>query len=100
MAPDKGGSSCRRWGFRVRRHGVARFPNSALGAATHDIQLQASIVLDAISRNGLSVDQARRSDLQRQIKECLDELRERLRGHGFLPGEKGSGKALQSILAR
>jgi DNA polymerase I-like protein with 3'-5' exonuclease and polymerase domains len=70
------------------------------GPQTHHIQLRASIVLRAITANGLHLDTARRADLTAHLESVLAAKRRALRGHGYLPGQKGSGKALQGILWR
>ena len=70
------------------------------GPQTHHIQLRAAIVLRTITANGLCVDLDRREELIRQFDEVLNDLRVELRRYGYLPGEKGSGKALQEILRR
>lgn len=68
------------------------------GWQTHHIQLRAAIVLQAITANGLGIDLQRREELVAQLDGVLAELQLRLRGFGFLPGQPGSGKALQEIL--
>jgi hypothetical protein len=70
------------------------------GLQTHHIQLKAAIVLRAITANGLGIDLERRDDVLQRLDGVLDELRAGLRHHGYLPGQKGSGKALQEILRR
>lgn len=68
------------------------------GPQTHHIQLKAEIVLRAITSNGIRVDIDRRTTLISQLDQLLDELRGRMRSYGYVPGQKGSGKALQEIL--
>lgn len=70
------------------------------GPQTHHIQLRASIVLTAITANGLTLDLARKQELTAQLEATVRCKRQELRRHGYLPGEKGSGKALQGILRR
>lgn len=68
------------------------------GPQTHHIQLKAEIVLRAITSNGIRVDGSRQTELLAQLNQMLDEVRGRLRSHGYVPGQRGSGKALQEIL--
>jgi hypothetical protein len=70
------------------------------GPSTHHIQLRAAIVLRAITANGLHLDLEHRDDLLRQVRAVAEEQRAILHGHGYIPGQEGSGKALQSILKR
>jgi len=70
------------------------------GPLTHHIQLKAAIALKAISRNGLCVDLGRRDELVTRLAHHEAQLRETLRTHGYLPGQPGSNKALQSIMRR
>jgi hypothetical protein len=70
------------------------------GWQTHHIQLKASIVLNAIKANGLTVDVERRDELVEQLQVVSDEYKATLREYGYIPGQKGSGKALQEILRR
>ena len=70
------------------------------GPLTHNIQLKASIVLRAITANGLRLDENRREQLAILLKRQLVGQRVRLRKFGFLPGQKGCQKALQGIFAR
>ncbi len=70
------------------------------GLQTHDIQLKAAIVLRAIKSNGLWIDQEHREQLATQLDEFAEERRLELRKEGYLPGQPGSGKALQEILRR
>lgn len=72
----------------------------AWGPQTHHIQLRASIVLRAITNNGLHLDTARRAKLVEILEAVLDQKRQALRQHGYLPGQQGSGKALQGIFRR
>jgi hypothetical protein len=69
------------------------------GPLTHHVQLRASILMDALTANGIGLDQARREEKARQVQAVLEEFKERLRRRGYLVGEKGSAKALQSILS-
>ena len=68
------------------------------GWQTHHIQLKAAIVLRAITENGLCVDLDRRNEILAQLGEAIEERRQRLRRLGYMPGQKGSAKALQEIL--
>lgn len=70
------------------------------GLQTHHIQLRAAIVLNAISGNGLALDLERKDEVAGDLNDQLRQLRDELRRHGLIPGEKGAGKALQAILAR
>ena len=69
------------------------------GPQTHHIQLRASIVLKAITANGLHIDVSRRQQLLAGLKSLLDQQLAELRQYGYMPG-KGSAKALQGILQR
>lgn len=68
------------------------------GPQTHHIQLKAEIVLRAITSNGIRVDVSRRTQLLSQLNHSLDALLVGMRSYGYVPGQKGSGKALQEIL--
>jgi DNA polymerase I-like protein with 3'-5' exonuclease and polymerase domains len=70
------------------------------GWLTHHIQLRASIVLAAITANGMYLDLDRREELLAKVRAVADEQRIVLRGYGYCPGQEGSGKALQEILRR
>jgi len=70
------------------------------GPQTHHIQLKGSIVLKAITANGLHVDLDRRNDLDQQLEQVAEERLAELRKYGFLPEGPGSQKALQEILRR
>ncbi len=70
------------------------------GYQTHHIQIQAAIVLREIKANGLWIDQGQREQHAAQLSEVANECRTELRGCGYLPGQPGSGKALQEILRR
>ncbi len=70
------------------------------GWQTHHIQLRGAIVLTAITARGIGIDLDRQEELQKQLQAVADEQREVLRRYGYLPGQEGSGKALQEILKR
>lgn len=70
------------------------------GPLTHHIQLRAAIVLDRITANGLTIDISQRDKLRVDIERLQQDALETLREYGFLPGGKGSSKALQHILAQ
>lgn len=70
------------------------------GHQTHHIQLRAFIVLAAITAQGIGIDADRQKELQHQLQNVVEEQREIVRRFGYLPGQKGSGKALQEILKR
>ncbi len=70
------------------------------GWQTHHIQLKASIVLERVAANGMCVDLARRDELIPILEAVSQENLQVLRQHGYMPGETGSSKALQEILAR
>jgi len=84
------------WGFVSSDWLAAQYRQ--WGPLTHHIQLRAEIVLRSISRTGMRVDLDRRNDLLAELDQVLDELRRRLRNLGWVPGQQGSGKALQEIL--
>ncbi|MBL8798906.1 MAG: hypothetical protein JNM56_33790 [Planctomycetia bacterium] len=69
------------------------------GPLTHHVQLRASIIADVLRNNGLTVDASRRQEKAHQLERLLNECKGHLRQRGYLPGETGSDKALQSILA-
>ena len=68
------------------------------GPQTHHIQVKASIVLRAVTANGMGVDLARRAELEGRLQHVADEKLALLRQHGYQPGQKGCNKALQEIL--
>ena len=68
------------------------------GYQTHHTQLKAAVVLRAIKANGLHIDLERLEQLTADLAEIAEKHRRKLRKHGYLPGEPGSGKALQGIL--
>jgi DNA polymerase I-like protein with 3'-5' exonuclease and polymerase domains len=70
------------------------------GPQTHHIQLRGSIVLKEISRNGLHLDIEKRAELVQALDQHRETKRKILHKHGYLPGEKGSNKALQGIMRR
>jgi DNA polymerase I-like protein with 3'-5' exonuclease and polymerase domains len=70
------------------------------GLQTHHIQLKASIVLDAISANGLTLDAQRTGARVTELECSLKAMEQELRDHGYMPGQKGCDKALQAILTR
>jgi hypothetical protein len=70
------------------------------GPQTHHIQLRASIVLRQITANGLHLDTHRHTELVQNLEAVLQEKRKALRRYGYLPGQKGSQKALQATLNR
>jgi hypothetical protein len=68
------------------------------GPLTHHVQLRASILTDVLTANGIAIDAARRQEKADQVRAVRDDYCERLRRAGYLPGQKGSNKALQSVL--
>ena len=70
------------------------------GPQTHHVQLKAAIVLNQITANGLCVDRERREELACQLDAVAEEGLATLRAFGYMPGQQGSGKALQEILVR
>ena len=70
------------------------------GMQTHHIQLKGAIVLKDITANGLCLDRSRAETLDQQLGEVMAEHRHVLHQYGYMPGQKGSGKALQEILRR
>jgi hypothetical protein len=84
------------WGYvnqQWLRDVVHRF-----GPLTHHIQLRASILMDVLSSNGIAIDPACRDEKAQQLDAVKASIKERLRQRGYLPGEPGNAKALQSIL--
>jgi hypothetical protein len=69
------------------------------GPLTHHVQLRASILMDALTANGVAVDRAQREAKAERVRAVLEGCKGRLRERGYLAGEAGSGKALQSILS-
>jgi hypothetical protein len=85
------------WGFvddRWLQDVIARF-----GPLTHHVQLRASILMDVLNANGIAVDQGRSGEKESKLRAVLEETKKRLRERGYLAGEKGNSKALQSILS-
>ena len=70
------------------------------GPLTHHVQLRASILMDVLRSNGIGVDQVRRAEKATKVQALLDECKERMRQRGYLVGEPGSDKAMQSILSK
>jgi hypothetical protein len=69
------------------------------GPLTHHVQLRASILMDVLTSNGIAVDQARSGDKAAKVRAALEACKGRLRQRGYLAGEPGSSKAMQSILS-
>jgi hypothetical protein len=84
------------WGFVSPEWLDAQIEN--FGPLTHHTQLQAAIVLREITANGLGIDTERREELAEQLTEVREEHRAELLKYGYIPGQNGSGKALQEIL--
>ena len=70
------------------------------GPLTHHIQLRAAILADVLESNGIGIDMRRREEKARELAKIEADCKERLRRRGYLPGEPGSGKALQAILSK
>ena len=70
------------------------------GPLTHHIQLKASILMNALRANGIAIDATRCEEKLAQVRAVREMSREQLRRRGYLAGEEGCGKALQSILAQ
>ncbi|HKB38459.1 MAG TPA: DNA polymerase, partial [Gemmataceae bacterium] len=68
------------------------------GPLTHHIQLRASILMDALTRNGVGIDNSRSQEKAAKVRTVLDQCKERMRKKGYLIDQKGSTKALQSFL--
>lgn len=85
----------RPFGFVDERH--LRDAWKKYGPLTHDIQLKASIVLGAVTRNGLRVDTVRLNSFRKSLLDEQRELLSELHTYGYQPG-KGSILALQRIL--
>ncbi|OWK37433.1 DNA polymerase [Fimbriiglobus ruber] len=83
VSPDWLAAQVQRWGWQ-----------------THHIQVRASIVLRAVTANGLTLDLDRRDELTARLQAEATRLREELRLHGYLAGQPGAEAALQSILRR
>jgi DNA polymerase I-like protein with 3'-5' exonuclease and polymerase domains len=91
-------TSHKTWGY-VSREWLAE-QIRRWGWLTHHIQLKVSIVLEAITANGLHLDLGRREALLRELRAVADELRAVLEQSGYCPGQVGCDKALQKILGR
>ena len=86
------------WGYvddAWLRDAIRRF-----GPLTHHIQLRASIITDVLRGNGIAVDAGRGAEKLARVREVMDAAKERLRRRGYLAGEPGNAKSMQSILAR
>jgi hypothetical protein len=86
------------WGFvndDWLRGAISRF-----GPLTHHVQLRARILMDALRANGIAIDATRWEEKLAQVRAIREASRERLRRRGYLPGEAGCSKAMQSILAQ
>jgi hypothetical protein len=70
------------------------------GPLTHHVQLKASILMDVLRSNGIAIDATRRGEKLEQVRAVRAECRERLRRRGYIAGEEGCSKALQSLLAQ
>src|SRR5262249_49505260 len=77
------------------RDAVRRF-----GQLTHHLQLRASIVMDVLRTNGIGIDQGRQEEKAGKVRAEMEACRERLRKRGYLPGEQGCDKSLQSVLSQ
>lgn len=88
-------SNWRVWGYVSQNWLAAQIQR--WGYQTHHIQLKASIVLQAIKATGLHIDLKRKEQLAAQLASVTEEYRRSLREMGYLPGQPGSGKALQEI---
>lgn len=71
----------------------------AWGMFTHDIQLRASIALEAVSRNGLHVDLQYRSRIHGQLQQQHAEMLDVLQRHSYSPTSERSRERLQEVLA-
>ena len=69
------------------------------GPLTHDLQLKAAIVLDAVKRNGLHIDMVRLAAFRQELEAGRKDVLKELLAYGYRPGV-GSSKALQDILNR
>jgi hypothetical protein len=65
---------------------------------THHVQLRAAILMDALSADGIGIDRERAEEKRCKLEELVELYKARLRPRGYLAGEKGSEKALQSII--
>lgn len=70
------------------------------GPQTHDLQLMASVALNAIERIGIGLDVHSRDAAVMGVEKTLASLKEELFLGGYLVGEPGSDKALAAILRR
>ncbi|TWU33433.1 DNA polymerase I [Novipirellula aureliae] len=79
------------------RENIVANTASRFGPLSHHIQLRGSIVLDAVRRNGMAIDQARVESLLEQLSVRQNELRLQLLSRGYSPGQPGCNKSLQRI---
>jgi hypothetical protein len=86
------------WGF-VNHHWL-RDVIHRFGPLTHHLQLRASILMDVLNANGIGIDRTRRQVKAEQVQAVRAECRERMRQRGYLVDERGSAKAMQSILSQ
>src|SRR5438128_1821699 len=78
----------------VQRWCVARGMHPPLRNTDRPIQLRSGILMDVLGQNG--IDRARPGEKVRQLQTTRNRLLERLRRRGYLPGQPGNQKALQS----
>jgi 3'-5' exonuclease len=84
------------WGYvdaAWLRTAIERF-----GPLTHHIQLRAAILVDALRMNGVAIDRGRRAEKFELVEAIKADSKERLRRRGYLAGQPGNEKALQSIM--
>jgi DNA polymerase I-like protein with 3'-5' exonuclease and polymerase domains len=70
------------------------------GPLTHHIQLHASILTDALCTTGIANDTSRGAEKLSRVRALMDAAKERMRQRGYLVDERGSAKAMQSIVAQ
>jgi DNA polymerase I-like protein with 3'-5' exonuclease and polymerase domains len=70
------------------------------GPLTHHLQVKAAVVLEEIERVGFGLDQVNRTELLSKLEEKKVQLQEELRKAGYLHGQKGSQKTLQTLIGK
>ena len=80
------------------QRGLAQGAIERFGPLTHHIQLRAAVLVNALRMNGIAIDGARQAEKLEQVEAIKADRKERLRRRGYLVGQRGNEKALQSIL--
>lgn len=70
------------------------------GPLTHHVQLKASVICDALRKNGIGIDPGRQAEKLGEVLSSKSHYEERLREQQFPVGGKGAGKAMQAAIDR